>query len=81
MNKIVNFIFGIKKKYTIHRILMGQKLSDFQFVEGFTVDVGGEIKSSYEDLWKSDKKSFYYIDISGTPNILADINSLPFKNK
>ncbi len=81
MNKIVNFILGIKQKYTIHRILMGQKLSDFEFSEGFTVDVGGEIKSSYEDLWKIDKESFYYIDISGTPNILSDINSLPFKNK
>jgi len=81
MNKTVNFILGIKQKYTIHRILMGQKLSDFQFADGLTIDVGGEIKSSYEDLWKTDKKSFYYIDISGTPNILADINSLPFKNK
>ena len=81
MNKIVNFILGIKKKYTIHRILMGQKLSDFHFVKGCTVDVGGETKSSYEDLWKIDKESFYYIDIAGAPNILSDINFLPFKKK
>ena len=81
MNKIVDFILGIKKKYTIHRILMGQKLSDFHFVNGCTVDVGGESKSSYEDLWKIDKEFFYYIDIDGTPNILSDINFLPFKNK
>ena len=61
---------------------MGAKLSTFNFSSGYTVDIGSEKHTSYEKEWNIELKNLINIDIDiqGNPNILADINNLPFKN-
>ena len=80
MINIIKLYKGIKSKYTIHRILMGSKLSDFNFSQGYTVDISSEKHTSYQIDWNIELKNLINIDIDGKPNILADINKLPFKN-
>ena len=59
---------------------MGSKLSDFNFTTGYTLDISSEKHASYEKDWNIELKNLINIDIEGNPNILADINNLPFKN-
>ena len=59
---------------------MGSKLSDFNFTPGYTLDISSEKHASYEKDWNIELKNLINIDIEGKPNILADINNLPFKN-
>ena len=40
----------------------------------------GEKHASYKKDWNIELKNLINIDIDGKPNILADINNLPFKN-
>ena len=80
MINLIKLYKGIQSKYTIHRILMGSKLSTFKFLSGYTLDISAEKHSSYEKDWNIELKNLINIDIDGTPNILADINNLPFKN-
>lgn len=80
MINLIQLYKGIKSRYTIHRILMGSKLSDFNFTTGYTLDISSEKHASYEKDWNIELKNLINIDIEGNPNILADINNLPFKN-
>ena len=80
MINLIQLYKGIKSRYTIHRILMGSKLSDFNFTPGYTLDISSEKHASYENDWNIELKNLINIDIDGKPNILADINNLPFKN-
>lgn len=80
MINLIQLYKGIKSRYTIHRILMGSKLSDFNFTPGYTLDISSEKHASYEKDWNIELKNLINIDIEGKPNILADINNLPFKN-
>jgi len=80
MINLIKLYKGIKSRYTIHRILMGSKLSDFNFTPGYTLDISSEKHASYEKDWNIELKNLINIDIEGKPNILADINNLPFKN-
>ena len=80
MINLIKLYKGIKSRYTIHRILMGSKLSDFNFTPGYTLDISSEKHASYENDWNIELKNLINIDIDGKPNILADINNLPFKN-
>ena len=80
MINLIKLYKGIKSRYTIHRILMGSKLSDFNFSPGYTLDISSEKHASYEKDWNIELKNLINIDIDGKPNILADINNLPFKN-
>ena len=80
MINLIKLYKGIKSRYTIHRILMGSKLSDFNFTTGYTLDISSEKHASYEKDWNIELKNLINIDIEGKPNILADINNLPFKN-
>ena len=80
MINLIQLYKGIKSRYTIHRILMGSKLSDFNFTPGYTLDISSEKHASYEKNWNIELKNLINIDIEGNPNILADINNLPFKN-
>ena len=80
MINLIQLYKGIKSRYTIHRILMGSKLSDFNFTTGYTLDISSEKHASYEKDWNIELKNLINIDIEGKPNILADINNLPFKN-
>ena len=80
MINLIKLYKGIKSRYTIHRILMGSKLSDFNFTPGYTLDISSEKHTSYEKDWNIELKNLINIDIDGKPNILADINNLPFKN-
>ena len=80
MINLIQLYKGIKSRYTIHRILMGSKLSDFNFTPGYTLDISSEKYVSYEKDWNIELKNLINIDIEGKPNILADINNLPFKN-
>ena len=80
MINLIKLYKGIKSRYTIHRILMGSKLSDFNFTPGYTLDISSEKHASYEKDWNIELKNLINIDIDGKPNILADINNLPFKN-
>ena len=82
MINLIKLYKGIKSRHTIHRILMGAKLSTFNFSSGYTVDIGSEKHTSYEKEWNIELKNLINIDIDieGNPNILADINNLPFKN-
>ena len=80
MINLIKLYKGIKSRYTIHRILMGSKLSDFNFTPGYTLDISSEKHTSYEKNWNIELKNLIKIDIDGKPNILADINNLPFKN-
>jgi len=58
---------------------MGSKLSDFNFTPAYTLDISSEKHASYEKDWNIELKNLINIDIQGNPNILADINNLPFK--
>ena len=82
MINLIKLYQGIKSRYTIHRILMGSKLSNFNFSTGYTLDISSEKHTSYEKEWNIELKNLINIDIDieGKPNILADINNLPFKN-
>ena len=82
MINLIKLYKGIKSRYTIHRILMGSKLSNFNFSTGYTLDISSEKHTSYEKEWNIELKNLINIDIDieGKPNILADINNLPFKN-
>ena len=80
MINLIKLYKGIKSRYTIHRILMGSKLSNFNFSPGYTLDISSEKHASYENEWNIELKNLINIDIDGKPNILADINNLPFKN-
>ena len=80
MINLIKLYKGIKSRYTIHRILMGSKLSNFNFSPGYTLDISSEKHASYEKDWNIELKNLINIDIDGKPNILADINNLPFKN-
>ena len=80
MINLIKLYKGIQSRYTIHRILMGSKLSDFNFTPGYTLDISSEKHASYEKDWNIELKNLINIDIEGKPNILADINNLPFKN-
>ena len=80
MINLIKLYKGIKSRYTIHRILMGSKLSNFNFSSGYTLDISSEKHASYEKDWNIELKNLINIDIDGKPNILADINNLPFKN-
>ena len=80
MINLIQLYKGIKSRYTIHRILMGSKLSDFNFTPGYTLDISSEKHANYEKDWNIELKNLINIDIEGKPNILADINNLPFKN-
>ena len=80
MINLIKLYKGIKSKYTIHRILMGSKLSNFSFSSGYTLDISSEKHTSYENEWNIELKNLINIDIEGKPNILTDINNLPFKN-
>ncbi len=80
MINLIKLYKGIKSKYTIHRILMGSKLSNFSFSSGYTLDISSEKHTSYENEWNIELKNLINIDIEGKPNILSDINNLPFKN-
>ena len=80
MINLIKLYKGIKSRYTIHRILMGSKLSDFNFTPGYTLDISSEKHASYEIDWNIELKNLINIEIAGKPNILADINNLPFKN-
>ena len=79
MINLIQLYKGIKSRYTIHRILMGSKLSDFNFTPGYTLDISSEKHASYEKDWNIELKNLINIDIEGKPNILADINNLPLK--
>tara|TARA_B100001750_G_scaffold105693_1_gene83681 strand:- start:991 stop:1572 length:582 start_codon:yes stop_codon:yes gene_type:complete len=59
---------------------MGSKLSNFSFSSGYTLDISSEKHTSYENEWNIELKNLINIDIEGKPNILTDINNLPFKN-
>ena len=59
---------------------MQSKLSDFNSSPGYTLDISSEKHASYENDWNIELKNLINIDIDGKPNILADINNLPFKN-
>jgi len=59
---------------------MGSKLSDFNFTPGYTLDISSEKYVSYEKDWNIELKNLINIYIDRKPNILADINNLPFKN-
>ena len=59
---------------------MGSKLSNFNFSPGYTLDISSEKHASYKKDWNIEIKNLINIDIDGKPNILADINNLPFKN-
>jgi len=80
MINLIKLYKGIKSRYTIHRILMGSKLSNFNFSPGYTLDISSEKHASYKKDWNIELKNLINIDIDGKPNILADINNLPFKN-
>ena len=80
MINLIKLYKGIKSRYTIHRILMGSKLSNFNFSSGYTLDISSEKHTSYENEWNIELKNLINIDIEGKPNILTDINNLPFKN-
>ncbi|MBU93233.1 MAG: hypothetical protein CL723_01410 [Chloroflexi bacterium] len=80
MINLIKLYKGIKSRYTIHRILMGSKLSNFNFSPGYTLDISSEKHASYKKNWNIELKNLINIDIDGKPNILADINNLPFKN-
>ena len=80
MINLIKLYKGIKSRYTIHRILMGSKLSNFNFSPGYTLDISSEKHASYKKDWNIEIKNLINIDIDGKPNILADINNLPFKN-
>jgi len=82
MINLIKLYKGIKSRYTIHRILMGSKLSNFNFSTGYTLDISSEMHTSYDKEWNIELKNLIKIDIDieGKPNILADINNLPFKN-
>ena len=82
MINLIKLYKGIKSRYTIHRILMGSKLSNFNFSTGYTLDISSEMQTSYDKEWNIELKNLIKIDIDieGKPNILADINNLPFKN-
>ena len=76
MINLIKLYKGIKSRYTIHRILMGSKLSNFNFSTGYTLDISSEKHTSYEKEWNIELKNLINIDIDieGKPNILADIN-------
>ena len=82
MINLIKLYKGIKSRYTIHRILMGSKLSNFNFSTGYTLDISSEMHTSYDKEWNIELKNLIKIDIDaeGKPNILADVNNLPFKN-
>ena len=82
MINLIKLYKGIKSRYTIHRILMGSKLSNFNFSTGYTLDISSEMHTSYDKEWNIELKNLIKIDIDieGKPNILADINNLPIKN-
>ena len=79
MINLIKLYKGIKTKYSIHRILMESKLSDLNFSPGYTLDISSEYTTYIKD-WNIELKNLINIDIDGKPNILADINNLPFKN-
>ena len=72
MINLIKLYKGIKSRYTIHRILMGSKLSNFNFSPGYTLDISSEKHASYEIDWNIELKNLINIDIDGKPNILAD---------
>ena len=80
MINLIQLYKGIKSRYTIHRILMGEKLSDMIFSPGHTLDISSESKTSYRDKWDIDLNKLINIDINGSPDVYSDITALPFKN-
>ena len=51
MINLIKLYKGIKSRYTIHRILMGSKLSNFNISTGYTLDISDEKHTSYEKEW------------------------------
>ena len=64
MINLIQLYKGIKSRYTIHRILMGEKLSDMIFSSGHTLDISSESKTSYRDKWDIDLNKLINIDIA-----------------
>ena len=57
MINLIKLYKGIKSRYTIHRILMGSKLSNFNFSSGYTLDISSEKHTSYENEWNIELKN------------------------
>ena len=68
MINLIKLYKGIKSRYTIHRILMGSKLSNFNFSSGYTLDISSEKHTSYENEWNI-AVSYTHLTLPTTPYV------------